>query len=683
MAEDRKSIFRWSMLPRLLPMGILAGALWLFVQKAFPLPAVIRETVIGVAWILFVAGSFGWNWVRKRNLISELRLLGGLSLLLWAGLRILSHSGDASGPVPDSGGPDIGSSLFSRLVFLGVLVLSVWIFNVLRELVFIQQGKSTKRNFMVLVLVIFLRMALALVMDPADGFDGEAIPEIPLVFMFVFSAINGFRCKWIHFLRKKQKLGVFLLGLTIVLFSESLIRGAFDTLVVHSAVMGVFIQSVLIFYLFYVGMALLGIALMLPSAGLMDRKLRQIRSLQDLSSAIGSKFDRDDLVKKSVELCTPLVGADGSWFERKRANRWVLWDVHGVDPEQVETIPEKVRDQLRQQSLTQSDVVLVQDVNRIQNVRVPRKGKRKAGSLLVAPVRFQDSAEGILWAIKKETFGFTEESRDLFRAAAQQIAMALENTRLIRKTIEQEVYREELRVAHDAQMRLLPRSMPRMPGVDCDAFCFTANEIGGDFYDMIQVGQGRLDIVVGDVSGKGAEAAFAMAELKGVIQALAPHFTSPKDMLLEINSFVRNHFRSDVFATLVYAIFWPSRRRVCFVRAGHPPILWIRGRGCDVCETGGVGLGLSDTASFRKTLKQKVITLDRGDALFFCTDGILEARNTREEEFGEQRLQEILLTLRGKGAEETLKEIHRRLESFTRGKARHDDMTAVIVRLMT
>ena len=313
------------------------------------------------------------------------------------------------------------------------------------------------------------------------------------------------------------------------------------------------------------------------------------------------------------------------------------------------------------------------------------RGRKAAGpsvgSLLAAPVAFQSRVIGVLYALKSDTFGFVEESQGLFQAFGHQAAISLQNAGLVEQSINREKAEEELRLAHEAQMRLLPQSMPAVRGFELDGVCVTANEIGGDFYDVIAAGRDRIDIVVGDVSGKGAAAAFIMAESKGAIRALAGRHRSPKDILCELNGFFREQGEPGLFLTMAYAILTPSRRRIRIARAGHCPVGLIRQGGVRWLEPRGLGLGLADGRIFRPGLREKEIALAPGDRLFFYTDGLVEARNAGEEEFGEERLTRLLA---GAPSSDTAAALVRsvigRLEKFTRGVARHDDVTVLALR---
>ncbi|MBN2030657.1 SpoIIE family protein phosphatase [bacterium] len=654
----------------------------------------LRELVLLLAMILFVCGGLRRGWFRDHTLIQKLWFLGGFVIIFWICIQILKWQSPSDFIFPNQG---IYQSiqpviyiLYTAILFLTV-VLSVWIFVILKELIYIRQSKHTAVNFRLLTIFIFLYMFYQFLGGKEDTLfisnwqlwkDVPILSNIFLIFVILFIVVNGFRCKWMHYLNKNQKIGVFFTGGLILAFVNVLVIGSNESIASYSVTIAAFIECLLLLFAIYSGMALLGILLQLPSAGLMDKRIGEIRTLQELSNTIGSVLNIDELVSTTVELCRKVVGADFFWIELKEDSKYRIAGSQGIKKEAVKQIPDSVIQTIRKEIQQAKKTLLINDISKNKKLREIRKWHQKAGSLLAAPVQIKKKDLGILYAVKRDPFGFVEESRALFQAFADQVAVALDNANLVQVTIEQGVYREELRMAHEAQMRLLPRTMPEVKGIELDAFCVTANEIGGDFYDIIQVNNKRLDIVVGDVSGKGASAAFYMAELKGVIQALAPHFSSPKQILIEVNTFVCNHFESDTFATMVYGIFFPVSRQLHFVRAGHPPVGLIRKKKMSWLETRGLGLGLATRKMFNQKLEEKVLNLKKGDTIFIYTDGLSEARNQEEEEFGEERLTETLLHLSGYPTGEMLEKVNKQLEQFTQNVPRHDDITLVALRIV-
>lgn len=653
----------------------------------------IREILLGIGLIMFIWITSRLTWFRERTLISRLRFLAVFLILLWIGLKVAGtgrysrvlfrddvHAFDT---LPFSGPMNV-------FAFVIVVILSVWIFITLKELIFIQQSKKTERNFRYLQFFMYLIMFSSLMRGaiPLQGtiqfgrfYRASTVEFVVIGFFILFTLINGFRCKWIHYLNKQQKVLVFFFG--ALTFSFVLIRFIGGPIEVGrtSVVVGSFVYSVLSFCVVYMAMSLIGILFHLPSAGLMDRRINELRSLQTLSSTIGSVLNEKELISKATELSKKVVNADYTWIELSNGDRLKLAGTHGVRKEDVEKIPRAIQEYIRQSVNIHDGALLVNDLLKDRQTRGIKAWKQRVGSLLAAMICFKDRNLGILYAVRTDKFGFPEESRGLFQAFADQVAVALENVNLVQVTIEQQVYHEELRLAHDAQMRLLPQQMPKILGLEIDAFCMTANEIGGDFYDIIEVDENRVDVVVGDVSGKGASAAFYMAELKGVLQALAPHFESPKKMLVEVNTFLRNHFESNTFATMTYGMYLPSKRQMKLVRAGHPPAGLIRNNAVSWLETEGLGLGMAKNEFFVRHLKEKSLTLRKGDMMLFYTDGLIEARNSEGAEYGESALEEILIQLQEMETQALVADIRRCLESFTENVPRHDDVTCVAIRI--
>ncbi len=682
-------------IPILLTLSIIGIGLRLFHLEMLPIEQnQLKELILLVATVLFINGASRLGWFKDRTLTQKLSFLGLFVCIVWGGTKILNSRPPLNFIFSDQTSLQWAEStnyIVWTIILLSMIILSGWIFIILKELIYVQQGKKTERNFRLLCVFIFLQVLYRFIGGGEDKMilsNWRMWNEIPImtngffILVILFAVINGFRCKWIHYLNKNQKIGVFFFGALIHALVVGWIASSYNSILNYTITVETFLQCLLLFFSIYSGMTLLGILLLLPSAGLMDRRIREIRTLQELSGTIGSVFDLKELTSTTVTLCRKVVGADFSWIELKEDSTYRLAGSAGIQKEIVMQIPDRLMQAIRQEVRHEKKTLLINDLTKNKKIMEMKKWKQKAGSLLAARVQTKKKDFGILYALKMDSFGFVEESRDLFQAFADQVAVALDNASLVQVTIEQEVYREELRVAHEAQMRLLPRIMPELKGIELNAFCVTANEIGGDFYDIIQVDKKRVDIVVGDVSGKGASAAFYMAELKGVIQALAPHFSSPKQILMEVNTFLCNHFESDTFATMVYCIFFPVSKELHFVRAGHPPVGFIRNKKISWLETHGLGLGLVPQKMFDQKLEEKELHLKKGDTIFIYTDGLSEARNPEGEEYGEERLTEKLLRAEGYPTEKMLITVREDMEQFTQGVPCHDDITLAALRIV-
>ncbi|MFQ5769045.1 MAG: PP2C family protein-serine/threonine phosphatase, partial [bacterium] len=258
-----------------------------------------------------------------------------------------------------------------------------------------------------------------------------------------------------------------------------------------------------------------------------------------------------------------------------------------------------------------------------------------------------------------------------------------ENARLFEELLVKERFEQELKVAHDAQRKLLPKKMPRIPGLEIEAISITANEVGGDYYDFFEVGN-RLAIAVGDVSGKGAKAAFYMAELKGIIESLSNIYTSPKELMIQINQSLFRNLERTAFISLIYSIIDTKKKELVFTRAGHCPLLFCsEGNGeSRYIEPPGLGLGLDYGKKFAEILSEQTITLKSGDVLIFYTDGVIEARDREYREFDEERLRKLVSKNFHLRASQIKELLVKEIQDFVGGAKSHDDLTLVVIKVI-
>ena len=254
---------------------------------------------------------------------------------------------------------------------------------------------------------------------------------------------------------------------------------------------------------------------------------------------------------------------------------------------------------------------------------------------------------------------------------------------LLRQQGEKERLEEELRIARQIQMSLLPQRAVEMSGLRVAALCLPATEVGGDYYDLLPLGPDRLAVVVADVSGKGTSAALYMAELKGLVLSLSRVHDSPARLLCEANRILAQSLDSRTFITMTYAILDLARRRLRFARAGHNPLIRLAaGEGrSQVLAPPGLGLGIDRGEAFDRILEEAEVPLDPGDLLVFFTDGLSEAMNPQSELFGERRLRDVIEQASELGSEELKERILDEIRRFVAGAAQHDDMTLVVLRV--
>lgn len=237
---------------------------------------------------------------------------------------------------------------------------------------------------------------------------------------------------------------------------------------------------------------------------------------------------------------------------------------------------------------------------------------------------------------------------------------------------------QEMSIARDIQMELLPRTFPRIPGLDMFAFTVPARHVGGDCYDVIDLGDGRLAVTIGDVSGKGTPAAILMANVQAAVRALSESGVPAAQLIARVNRLVHTFTEESAFITFFYCVLDTRTGDVCYVNAGHnPPSILRADGGKELLDRGGLVIGILPGADY----EEGHTILGPGDGLVLYTDGITEAANAEEEMFGEERLEMVLREHRHESAREIEEHVYSGIRSFVGTAAQSDDLTMVVVKL--
>jgi phosphoserine phosphatase RsbU/P len=269
--------------------------------------------------------------------------------------------------------------------------------------------------------------------------------------------------------------------------------------------------------------------------------------------------------------------------------------------------------------------------------------------------------------------------------SAAQTSLALEVARLTtaigREMAQRESLNRELEIAQEVQAYFFPQRLPTVPGLDYCGHCRPAREVGGDYYDFLELPEGKLGIAIGDVSGKGIGAALMMASLEASLRGQASVSHNLADLMKRVDKLVYEASSANRYATLFYAEYDPRNRQLAYVNAGHnPPVILRKSAAtCEVLrlETGGPVIGI-----LRQCYEQESLLLKPGDQVVFFTDGVSESMNIRNEEWGEDRLIELAKACHGLSASEAVAQILGAAEAFAAGAPQHDDMTLAVLRVL-
>ena len=267
----------------------------------------------------------------------------------------------------------------------------------------------------------------------------------------------------------------------------------------------------------------------------------------------------------------------------------------------------------------------------------------------------------------------------LLTIVAGQMALQVENSRLYEEEVAKQKLEEEMKVARQIQARLLPRSIPQFSGVQINAVNISSKQVSGDYYDVIERQDGKLGLVIADVSGKGMPASILASNIQAALRAQLDTCDSPGLVLERINRQIHASTDPQHFATLFLAIFDPDTRTLLYSSGGHNPPVVMRADGTvELLESGGLPLGAFDFGSY----DEGTVTLDEGDLAFFYTDGLTETKGPDgDEDFGEERLNDLLRERRQNQLEELFEHIHSTLHRFSGRLEADDDITMVAVKV--
>jgi sigma-B regulation protein RsbU (phosphoserine phosphatase) len=299
-------------------------------------------------------------------------------------------------------------------------------------------------------------------------------------------------------------------------------------------------------------------------------------------------------------------------------------------------------------------------------------------SFLSVPLRVKNKMQGILTVFnKRSNEKFSSNDQKLLSIIASQSSQIIENARLLEEERNLRMMQEEMRVAKETQINLLPKEFPIINGYQIAAKTIPAKEVGGDYYDLIQIDDNRFAFCLGDVSGKGMPAAMLMSNLQATLRSHTVSNNLCKDIISVSNQLLYNSTDPTKFATLFYGIINLASNEIVFCNAGHNnPLLYTDNKNIVELKTGGIMLGCLPDSDF----EDEKISIKKNDVIVIYSDGISEAMNESEEEYGEERLSELISNHLDKSPDKIIENILSDVEMFVGKASQWDDMTLMIIK---
>src|ERR1041385_403328 len=339
---------------------------------------------------------------------------------------------------------------------------------------------------------------------------------------------------------------------------------------------------------------------------------------------------------------------------------------------------------LRKSKRAQSFALLGEESDSVRLNEMDKQKILASKIVLAVPMFLQDRMIGTINVGPKLSGKiYSKEDIDLLSTVASQAAIAIGNARLHQSVIEKKKIEEELSIARRIQQGLLPKSNPSIEGLDISGIAIPALNVGGDYFDFIQLGPKKILIVVADVSGKGMSAALYMSKIQGMIQLAAHMYKSPKEMLIEVNRRIYDGLERNSFITMILALIDLETHEVKICRAGHNKALVSTNGNLHYISGSGIGLGLEPGPIFERSLEEIIQPLNNDGLFVFYSDGLTEAMNKRQTELGDENGCILVTSNKHLPAREIQNAIISAVKAFQGSAEQHDDLTLVVVKSKT
>ncbi|MBN3584038.1 SpoIIE family protein phosphatase [Algoriphagus aestuarii] len=501
-----------------------------------------------------------------------------------------------------------------------------------------------------------------------------------LVILVSLGIILSANLKWIPYLtfREKWKSLLFLFIIIICcgyLFYQVLLFSDRSKFIVNLTD-NLFLVSLFSFIFIYALFCFLVTLFNLPTSSVFEQKLTEAINFQRLSQSIQPEESEEQVLDILVDSCMSASYADAAWLELGDQE-----STKGILQERFlgKELKEELSDLIQNQKAAQDWAV----DNRPENLEplALRLNHNRFESILLVPLVINKSAIGRMVLCKEVRDGFNKEMINIISTFVRQACIAVENHRLLNQAIQNERYQEELKIAQRVQKSLLPTKLDHNDSFDICAYSNAADEVGGDYYDTYKLDEDRYVLIIGDVSGKGTSAAFNMSQMKGIFQSLIQLNLSPAQFMIKANAALSRCLERNHFITASIFLINTTQKTVCHARAGHVPTLMhqVLKKKSDYLGIDGLGLGILRNKQYENHVEEKTFSYTSGDVLVLFTDGIVEAKNEKSQQFGFERIRTLLEVYHELSPKEIQTKIIDSLHAYVGGDGLIDDDYSIMV----
>ncbi|MGC8956595.1 MAG: PP2C family protein-serine/threonine phosphatase [Candidatus Kapaibacteriota bacterium] len=550
-----------------------------------------------------------------------------------------------------------------------------WIFQIKRKNIHLLM----KGLYLSIFLYVFI-LTTEILFSEQSLFKGSELKYF-IVLTFAFLFLFSFNIKpWVPLSTRTVQKNIFwfsllMIGILIPMLGiENDNFGIYYSNVFFLGTTQIFAFSLLLTYIraFYYTM------ISLPFSRVIEQKVYEVNTLAYLSRIVRNYNNLDGVYEAIVELSYNSMKRSPSLLQLYRNSL-----LSGVKSSYENEIDEKIIEFALTEETIQKIIRSVERPTVVPSLSEKLNpdhigAKLIFESMCVVPIFFNDEITGHLVVMNKIPYFFDEDDLSLLVSFVETLEISIEGNHLLLQTIEKEKYKRELLIAKEMQNNFLPKGIPKINNLEIEIFFKPSDEVGGDFYDIIQIGNNKILFLIGDVSGKGMSAAFYMALLKGIILASETKTCSMFDLFCHLNDSLYNHIDKRIHLTMAGLLIDTEAKNFEFLRAGHLPLITISGNSTNITNTCGIGISLVSSPLFSKYLKSYKGELHNSTYLLLFTDGLVEALGNKEFNLGLQVLKRTIENSVYKNSAE-LKEII--LEEVNKnGTIFDDDISLLIIR---
>jgi phosphoserine phosphatase RsbU/P len=416
----------------------------------------------------------------------------------------------------------------------------------------------------------------------------------------------------------------------------------------------------------------------------------KLRMLLDITKTISRSLDLNEVLNLVMETLDSLIPYDAAGIYLVKCSRPVVeWEggpdetcvfqteaVRGYDIDDLQELRLKMGEGLIGHVALSGKPFISPDVR-----KEPRYVNARAGTRceMVAPIISNEEVIGVFDLESDELDAYQDYDLEVLMLLASQVAIIIEKVMLHEQLIEKQRLETQLEVARQVQLELLPPRDPQLEGFDISAYNFPTEEVSGDYYDWVRIYDDQIGIVIADVAGKGVPAALLMAFLRASLRAATHIGYAPHISMSKVNYLLWESIERHQFVTAFYGILDATNRTLAYSNAGHnPPLLIDADNKARFEERGSVPLGMFRDSRYY----EYYVTIEPGQMLILYTDGVTEAMNSADEEYGRQRLVDAALRGRDLSARALIDFIHQDVIDWTEGLGAHDDVTFFVIKAL-